>query len=247
VRPPVLWLSALLVVVIAAWASVTWINSALGSGRCAQRTVLDVAAAPAIAATLSDLVADGAGGQCADVRVSAKDSSSFADALANPPPGEQPQVWIPESTFWLGRAQARGAFEVPAAGTSVASTPVVVAMTEGAAGQYTGLASPERDLAASSDHPFPSTYVGVAARIAFARDHLVADEGGDPFAQLQVLCRQGEVDHEAASVVTGRRSSSAAARENIGSIARANRSQIGSGRRPLRCRCTLRQEIAPSR
>jgi len=135
VRPPVLWLSALLVVVIAAWASVTWINSALGSGRCAQRTVLDVAAAPAIAATLSDLVADGAGGQCADVRVSAKDSSSFADALANPPPGEQPQVWIPESTFWLGRAQARGAFEVPAAGTSVASTPVVVAMTEGAAGQ----------------------------------------------------------------------------------------------------------------
>ena len=87
----------------------------------------------------------------------------------------------------------------------------------------------------------------VLARIVLPGDDLVADEGGDPLAQLDMLGRQGEVDHEAASVVTGRRSSSAAARENIGSIARANRSQVGSGRRPLRCRCTLRQEIAPSR
>jgi hypothetical protein len=142
VRPPVIWLSALLIVVIAAWASVTWINSALGSGECAERTVLDVAAAPAIAPVLNDLAASDAGGSCADVRISPKDSTAFADALANPPPGRQPKVWIPESSFWLGRAQARGAFELPASGTSVASTPVVVALTEAAAGQLGWPAQP---------------------------------------------------------------------------------------------------------
>ena len=142
VRPPVLWLSALLVVVIVAWASVTWINSALGSGECAQRTVLEVAAAPTIAPVLSDLAAADAGGSCAEVRVSPKDSTGFADALANPPPGQQPQVWVPESTFWLGRAQARGAFSLPASGTSIANTPVVVALTEAAAGQLGWPAQP---------------------------------------------------------------------------------------------------------
>jgi hypothetical protein len=135
IRPPVLWLGALLVVVIVAWASVTWINSALGSGECAQRTVLEVAAAPTIAPVLSDLAAAGAGGSCAEVRVAPKDSTGFAEALANPPPGQQPQVWVPESTFWLGRAQARGAFSVPATGTSIANSPVVIALTEAAAGQ----------------------------------------------------------------------------------------------------------------
>ncbi|MEH0938187.1 substrate-binding domain-containing protein, partial [Micromonospora psammae] len=38
--------------------------------------------------------------------------------------------WLPESTFWLRRARAAGAFEVPGQGTSVASTPVVLAVTE---------------------------------------------------------------------------------------------------------------------
>jgi hypothetical protein len=141
-RPPVLWLSALLIVVIAVWASVTWINSALGSGTCAQRTVVEIAAAPTIAPVLNELAGGRPVTSCSDVRVSAKDSTSFADALANPPAGRQPQVWVPESTFWLGRAQARGAFTVPATGTSIASTPVVVAMTEAAAGQFGWPAQP---------------------------------------------------------------------------------------------------------
>src|SRR3712207_7770012 len=47
--------------------------------------------------------------------------SGYAEILANPPPGTLPQVWVPESTFWLGRAQARGAFTVPATGTSIAT------------------------------------------------------------------------------------------------------------------------------
>jgi hypothetical protein len=133
VPPPVIWLSAALVLVLIAWGSVVWINAALGSAQCDNRVVLEVAAAPAIAPTLGELADTGAAGACAEVRVSARDSAGYAEILANPPPGTLPQVWVPESTFWLGRAQARGAFTVPAAGTSIANSPVVIALTEAAA------------------------------------------------------------------------------------------------------------------
>lgn len=39
-----------------------------------------------------------------------------------------PDAWLPESTLWLRRARAAGAFQVPAEGVSVASTPVVLAV-----------------------------------------------------------------------------------------------------------------------
>ncbi|GAA4942204.1 substrate-binding domain-containing protein [Actinoplanes utahensis] len=44
-----------------------------------------------------------------------------------------PDVWLPESTLWLRRARATGAFQVPAEGVSVATTPVVLALDEGTA------------------------------------------------------------------------------------------------------------------
>lgn len=43
-------------------------------------------------------------------------------------PGTPPDAWLPESTLWLRRARAAGAFQVPAEGVSVASTPVVLAL-----------------------------------------------------------------------------------------------------------------------
>lgn len=132
--PAVMWLSALLVVVLLGWAAVTWINSLVGGKRCEAPITLDVVAAPAIASTLSGLTR-GAGGSCADVRVSGSDSATVADAVANPPAGQRPKVWIPESTFWLGRAQAKGAFTLPGDGTSIATSPVVVAMTQPVARQ----------------------------------------------------------------------------------------------------------------
>lgn len=131
---PVIWLSAALVIVLAAWASVSWINAALGSQTCDSPVVLEVAAAPAIAPTLGTLAGAGSAGSCAEVRVSARDSAAYAEILANPPPGVLPQVWIPESSFWLGRAQARGAFTVPETGASIATSPVVIGLTEAAAG-----------------------------------------------------------------------------------------------------------------
>ncbi|GIJ58371.1 substrate-binding and VWA domain-containing protein [Virgisporangium aurantiacum] len=146
--PPVIWLSGALVLVLAAWASVTWINAALGSETCASPVVLEVAAAPALAPALGDLAGPGAAGSCAEIRVSARDSSAYAEILANPPPGILPQVWIPESSFWLGRAQARGAFTIPETGTSIATSPVVIALTEAAAGNlgWPGRPVPWADL-----------------------------------------------------------------------------------------------------
>ncbi|MEU4691608.1 substrate-binding domain-containing protein [Actinoplanes sp. NPDC023714] len=43
---------------------------------------------------------------------------------------DAPDVWLPESTLWLRRARATGAFTVPAEGVSVASTPIVLALAE---------------------------------------------------------------------------------------------------------------------
>jgi hypothetical protein len=133
VRTPVIWLSALLVVVLVAWASVTWISSALEPSGCQQRTVLDVVAAPGIAGAVTEFASDyersGAAG-CVNVQVSARDSAAMADVLANPLPAAQPHVWLPESTFWLGRAQTMGAFALPTNGTSVATSPVVLGVTE---------------------------------------------------------------------------------------------------------------------
>ena len=139
--PAAIWLGALLVVVLLAWASVTWINSLVGGDDCTKPVELDVVAAPAIAPALSELTDKGAG-SCATVHVTAGESVAVADQVANPPAGRRPQVWIPESTFWLGRAQAKGAFTLPGDGSSVATSPVVIAMTKAVAGPLGWPAAP---------------------------------------------------------------------------------------------------------
>jgi len=141
VPPAAIWLGALLVVVLLAWASVTWINSLVGGDDCTKPVELDVVAAPAIAPALSELTDKGAG-SCATVHVTAGESVAVADQVANPPAGRRPQVWIPESTFWLGRAQAKGAFTLPGDGSSVATSPVVIAMTKAVAGPLGWPAAP---------------------------------------------------------------------------------------------------------
>jgi hypothetical protein len=166
VPPPVIWLSAALVLVLVAWASVTWINAALGAEKCTDPVVLEVAAAPAIAPALGELAGPGAAGSCAEIRVAARDSAGYAEILANPPPGILPQVWVPESSFWLGRAQARGAFTIPATGTSVATSPVVIALTEAAAGN---LGWPQQPVAWS-------TLLGTQANLPIG----IPDPAADP-------------------------------------------------------------------
>ncbi|MBO3743433.1 substrate-binding domain-containing protein [Actinoplanes flavus] len=94
--------------------------------RTVARTGSDVAVAVSDAASASP-----AGG---------KPSGSRASAGAEPVPAvaQVPDVWLPESTLWLRRARAVGAFGVPAEGISVATTPVVLALDEGTAARLAG-------------------------------------------------------------------------------------------------------------
>ncbi|WP_052720038.1 MULTISPECIES: substrate-binding and VWA domain-containing protein [Actinoplanes] len=68
---------------------------------------------------------------CLEIDVVARESSDVLRTLG----GAAPDVWVPESTLWLRRARAAGAFQVPAEGVPVATTPVVLAVDRRAAGR----------------------------------------------------------------------------------------------------------------
>lgn len=126
-------------------------------GCSSEGTRLVVAADPAIAPAITEIAerwqrTAGAksAGRCVTVDVQAKQSADLASQLgifaggsvdvgssAQPTPSEDdlPGVWIPDSSSWLGRVRAvdRNAFE--GVSSSVAISPVVVAMPEAAARQ----------------------------------------------------------------------------------------------------------------
>ncbi|MFI5490106.1 substrate-binding and VWA domain-containing protein [Micromonospora echinaurantiaca] len=131
-RPPVVLLSAALALLLAGWAAVAYVRADRGVPECAEPVRLRVAAAPVIAPALDRIVRASVGRQpCVSIVVEARESAAVAGELANAV--DVADAWLPESTFWLRRARAGGGFEVPATGTSVASTPVVLAVTEPAA------------------------------------------------------------------------------------------------------------------
>jgi hypothetical protein len=130
----VIALSALLVLALIGWFTYDFLAGKLRSSSCDTTTVLNVTAspdiAPVIARTAHDLSTQDS---CYDVRVSNRESEATAESLVVSDGTEPPDVWIPESTIWLQRAQARGAWRTPVTGTSIASSPVVLALTEDAA------------------------------------------------------------------------------------------------------------------
>ncbi|MCX4388960.1 substrate-binding and VWA domain-containing protein [Micromonospora peucetia] len=131
-RSPVVLLSAALTLLLAGWAAVAYVRSDRGVPECLDRVRLRVAAAPVVAPALDQIVRASVGTQpCVSIVVQAQESAAVAADVANGV--DVADAWVPESTFWLRRARAAGAFEVPAQGTSVASTPVVLAATEPAA------------------------------------------------------------------------------------------------------------------
>lgn len=106
-------------------------------------TTLTVAAAPDVAATVARLAA-GAAVRCASVQVLGEAPGSVAAALAAgvpPAGGSLPDVWIPDTALWLGvaRATRAGQASTPATGTSLASSPEVIAVPRAVA---TGLGWP---------------------------------------------------------------------------------------------------------
>jgi hypothetical protein len=131
-RSPVVLLSAALVLLLVGWAGVTWLRDDRSAPECAERVGLRVAVAPVVAPAVDRIARAAAGRQpCVSITVQARESAAVAGELAGA--ADVADAWLPESTFWLRRARSGGAFEVPGQGTSVASTPVVLAVTEPAA------------------------------------------------------------------------------------------------------------------
>lgn len=122
---PVVVLSILLVLTLAGWLGFDYLRDRLGASDCDAVTTITVTAAPDIAPVVAKLAEQDTAG-CHRVEVSARDSATAVQA----PTGD---VWIPESSLWLRRAQENNVWNIPVTGTSVASSPVVLALTDATA------------------------------------------------------------------------------------------------------------------
>ena len=70
------------------------------------------------------------GAACASVTVVGAESATVASTLGTAAPGGRPDAWAPESSVWAGLAASRpeAAAALPRTGSSLASTPVVIAV-----------------------------------------------------------------------------------------------------------------------
>ncbi|HEX6075467.1 MAG TPA: substrate-binding domain-containing protein [Micromonosporaceae bacterium] len=138
---PVSLVAAGVVLAVLAWSAYSFFVQQLGGDQCASPTTIEIAAAPEIAAAINDVATaeprQGENGEgCWQVRVISAEPQQTAAALARPESQEdtaengKPDVWVPDSTFWLRQARAGGAFDVPGEGVSIASSPVVLATVE---------------------------------------------------------------------------------------------------------------------
>jgi hypothetical protein len=137
-RSPIILLSVLLVLALVGWFTFDFLSERLRASSCDTTTELNVTAAEDISGVVAQVgkrLSEQDDGTCYDVTVTSRESAAAADALVLSDGTERPDVWIPESTIWLQRAQEKGAWDVPVNGTSIASSPVVLALTEDVAGQ----------------------------------------------------------------------------------------------------------------
>lgn len=137
-RSPVILLSVLLVVGLAVWFVYDFLRVRLQASQCDATTVINVTAAEDIGPVVSNAakkVSEEDTEHCYKVNVAVRDSATTAESLVVSDGTERPDVWIPESTLWLQRAQDKGAWNTPVNGTSIASSPVVLALTEDVANQ----------------------------------------------------------------------------------------------------------------
>lgn len=121
--------------------------------------------------------------------VVARPASAEAEALAVSDGSDPPHVWLPESTAMLARARELGATAVPAAGTSVAASPVVMALSGDAVAQL-GPGRPTCEAVFASDRvvvgaPDPARDpVGLSALLEAQADLARAPDPDAATAQL---------------------------------------------------------------
>lgn len=138
IRPPVLVVSVLLVLGLIGTLLFVLLRDRLQVAGCDTTTELTVVASPDIEPTITAAGREASAQEntgCYEVTVISRDSATTAEALAVSDGTERPDVWIPESTMWLQRAQDKGAWSTPVSGTSIASSPVIFALAEDAAAE----------------------------------------------------------------------------------------------------------------
>lgn len=129
-------MAGLLVLIVVAWFSFQFLADQLGDDGCQAPTRVTVTADPAVAPVLAEVAGrlvradDRSAAGCYRVQVLSIDSATVADRLTGVEDGAIPDVWVPDSTYWLNRARAGGAIDLPEAGASIASSPVVLAVVE---------------------------------------------------------------------------------------------------------------------
>jgi len=150
IAAPLPIMAGLLVLIITAWFTFQFLSTQLGREGCTNPVTVEVAAEPAIAPALAEIAAQtdkernlDSPQECYELQVVSQESSAVADRLTGFAPGAQPDVWVPDSTFWLRRARAGGAIDLPEAGASLASSPLVLGVAEPAARR---LGWPDREL-----------------------------------------------------------------------------------------------------
>ena len=139
IAAPLPIMAGLLVLIVAAWFTFQFLSERLSRQSCTNPATIEVDAEPAVAPALSEVAA--AIGKdlgtsplnCYQLHVVSQEASAVADRLTGTQGGAQPDVWVPDSTFWLRRARAGGAIDLPEAGASIATSPVVLAVAEPAA------------------------------------------------------------------------------------------------------------------
>jgi hypothetical protein len=127
----------LVLVALLGWFGIRFVAERVSSGgECVGPPVtLKIAAAPEIAPVLTQVaeklshVDRHLAARCYSVRVNSMDPARVATALEGKA-DTQPDVWLPDSSFWLARVRGDGVSTVPERGISVASSPVVIALSE---------------------------------------------------------------------------------------------------------------------
>jgi len=136
----------LLVVGLVGWLTFDVLRDQFSAAGCDSKTVVTVAAAPDIAPVVTKIgrrVSEEGGEGCYKVRVSSRESAEVAESVVVPAGTARPDVWIPASTLSLRRGQEAGAWNTPVTGTSIAGSPVVLAVAESEASK---LGWPDKSL-----------------------------------------------------------------------------------------------------
>lgn len=134
---PLRLIASLAVLGVVGWFGARYVLDLRHSEPCRAGTAtLTIAAAPEIAPILTQVAAAmpqaerEIDGTCVTAQISAIDPAQVLAAQSGKSTASHVDVWVPDSTAWLRRAVDAGANNIPGSGTSIATSPVVIAVAQ---------------------------------------------------------------------------------------------------------------------